>query len=132
VGFAATSPAWSPDGSTIAYTLQPESPSGDLTSVTAKRIWLMNGDGGNPRRLNHVEAWQERPQWSLDGGYILYVRPAHDVELAGQASLWLHDLSDGSESLVFAGLDYYTESIETNIGYYGHLDWNQVFDWWQP
>jgi Tol biopolymer transport system component/DNA-binding CsgD family transcriptional regulator len=131
-GFAATSPAWSPDSSTIAFAMQPESVTGDLASADQKRIWLIDAEGANQRRLNDIEAWQERPQWSLDGRYVLYVRPAGDTEAPGTAELWLHDLSSGSETRVLRGIEYASDAIETNIGYYGHLDWSQVFDWWQP
>jgi Tol biopolymer transport system component/DNA-binding CsgD family transcriptional regulator len=134
---AATSPVWSPDGATIAYVLQPSDQNFDAASVIQRRIWLMDGNGANPRRLNEIDTWQEWPQWSRDGTEILYVRPDPVAVVQGaddprKAAIWLQDVAGGSESLVLPGLEYNVNTLETNIDYYGHLQWNRIFDWWQP
>jgi hypothetical protein len=49
-----------------------------------------------------------------------------------KAAIWLQDVAGGSESLVLPGLEYNVNTLETNIDYYGHLQWNRIFDWWQP
>ncbi len=133
---AATSPAWSPDDSTIAFVQQPTSETSDPNSVLERRIWLMDADGSNKRRLTNAATWEEYPQWSADGRYILYVAPApaNSPSTKGEprdAALVLRDLSDDSETTPVPVLAYEINSIEVGIWYYGHFDWAQVFDWWQ-
>jgi Tol biopolymer transport system component len=55
------SPAWSPDGSRIAFA------SGDLA---APAVWTMRSDGGDPRRV--TDGPGEYPDWSPDGRSIVY------------------------------------------------------------
>lgn len=79
-------PAWSPDGSQIAFVRQGE-------------IWVMEADGSNPARLTDLMAsvptaywWPAyEPAWSPDGDRIAFVGP---VEQASTA-IWVMD-SDGS------------------------------------
>jgi len=52
--------AWSPDGSQIAWVSQRD---GDVA------VWLMDADGGNPRKL----AKGREPSWSPDGRCIAFV-----------------------------------------------------------
>ncbi|MDH5345706.1 MAG: CehA/McbA family metallohydrolase, partial [Gammaproteobacteria bacterium] len=62
------SPAWSPDGSEIAYVSNPEIPYG------SGAIWRRNADGSGEARLVRMEetSWRARPDWSPDGGRIAY------------------------------------------------------------
>jgi len=57
---------WTPDGR-IVYSSE---------SGGSFRIWLMNADGGNPRRLNEIDSWF--PTVSPDGRYIVYAA-VHDA-----------------------------------------------------
>ncbi|HEY7467047.1 MAG TPA: LuxR C-terminal-related transcriptional regulator [Dehalococcoidia bacterium] len=126
---AATSPDWSPDGRWIAYVQQPAGREYDPGAVNRKRIWLMRPDGSARQPLLDTEAWAERPQWSADGRYILYVLPSASEP---SASLVLRRLSDGLEAEMLGGVEYETAGAARNIGYFGHLDWDWLFDWWQP
>ena len=58
---AGNTPTWSPDGSQIAYMVNPGNPDG-----VAGGIWLMNSDGTDKRRFGH--GWYTR--WSPDGSEI--------------------------------------------------------------
>lgn len=59
-------PAWSPDGTRIAFSRGlPERQSG---------IWLINAGGGDERRL--TSEVDESPRWSPDGTKILFRRAA--------------------------------------------------------
>ena len=56
-----TDPAWSPDGSSIAFTRD-----GD--------IYVMDADGSNVRRLTTDAEQDYQPAWSADGSRIAFVR----------------------------------------------------------
>jgi TolB protein len=65
------SPAISPDGRQIVFLtarhdLNPQFPN------LKYEIYLMNVDGGNPRRLTNTEAAEDHPAWSPDGSKILF------------------------------------------------------------
>jgi len=62
-------PDWSPDGTTIAYEADD---SEDTTD-----IWLVGGDGANPRRIVDCRrpcSYAQTPAWSPDGTQIAYSR----------------------------------------------------------
>jgi TolB protein len=53
-------PAWSPDGSALAFTRDDD-------------IWVMNADGSNARNLTSSPAVDAHPAWSPDGSRLLFV-----------------------------------------------------------
>ena len=55
------SPAWSPDGSRIAFA---------STRAGALSVWTMRPDGGDPRQV--TQGHGEYPDWSPDGSRIVY------------------------------------------------------------
>lgn len=63
------SPAWSPDGTEIAYVRGYQS--GDDWRA---HIWKVSAGGGQPVRLTDGDQRDERPQWSPDGTSILFER----------------------------------------------------------
>ena len=132
---AATSPAWSPDGSTVAYVEQPLGQGIDPEGVADRRIWLMDADGSKKRRLTQSPLWEERPQWSSDGRNVLYVLPSTPVfteEEPRLAVLVLRNIETGEETVVMERLQYHVNDVERGIFYFGHLDWSETFDWWRP
>lgn len=73
-------PAWSPDGSRIAF----------FSSRTGNNeIWTMDADGDNQRQLTTDPADDRRPSWSPDGQRIVF-----DSDRGGTRSLWVMD-ADG-------------------------------------
>jgi dipeptidyl aminopeptidase/acylaminoacyl peptidase len=65
------SPAISPDGTQVVFLtarhdLEPHFPNYKY------EIYVMDIDGGNPRRLTYTEAAEDHPAWSPDGSKILF------------------------------------------------------------
>ena len=58
-----SSPAWSPDGRTIAFV---SSRSG------TSQIWLIPVDGGEARQLTEIPTGASGPKWSPDGSHIIF------------------------------------------------------------
>jgi dipeptidyl aminopeptidase/acylaminoacyl peptidase len=71
-GAAARAPAWSPDGTWIAY-------SRDYTGTPVREIWLVHPDGTGARRLTKLNASANTPAWSPDGKTIAFSDDAGDV-----------------------------------------------------
>jgi Tol biopolymer transport system component len=74
-GVSRWEPAWSPDGTQIAFTSSDDSGS---------NIWLMDADGSNPVNLTGWPAGpNQKPSWAPDGSRIVFATPAfsHDLEV---------------------------------------------------
>jgi len=58
------SPAWSPDGSAIAFTR--------MAKELSPQIWLVRPDGSEPHRLTSFPQGAWRPAWSPDGSMLAF------------------------------------------------------------
>ena len=65
-------PAWSPDGSRIAFSSGPE--------PVDTEIYVMDRDGSNLTRLTDTEARDRRPSWSPDGTQVAFESGAAEAE----------------------------------------------------
>lgn len=68
-------PAWSPDGSTIAF---------HRCGGDGCEIWVMNADGTDQRALVADEFDNRWPMWSPDGRYVAYTSVR-----GGQTDIWI-------------------------------------------
>jgi dipeptidyl aminopeptidase/acylaminoacyl peptidase len=137
---AASSPAWSPDGQRIAFSAMPDE--GDLVGgetarqgLMQRRISVVSAQGDpQPRQLTNDLAYRdERPLWSAEGSHILFVR----MDDREQISLWLMPVGEGEPRavdsvprLVAEGLGPLPGPPSGWFGYYGHIEWDGLFDWW--
>jgi Tol biopolymer transport system component len=130
---AASSPAWSPDGLHLAYAAMPDE--GDLVGgeeawrgMMERRIWVVNAQGApQPQQITDAPAYRdERPLWSADGSHLIFVR----MDAEGLASLWLIPARGGDPHRVVDELSPLPDPASGWFGYYGHVDWDQLFDWW--
>jgi TolB protein len=103
-------PDFSPDGTRIAFSTDRDTPvSGHpIFAFTRQRegdVYVMDRDGGNPRRLTATPDWDGSPEWSADGAtlYFYSARPRETVgpptsPILGQEGgfrIWAMD-ADGS------------------------------------
>lgn len=94
---ASFEPTFSPDGSEIAYTNGSEGLWGECCGFDEHRIYIMNSDGTDQRRLVPGEHFDDEPDWSPDGGEIAFVRDNTDlmvVDASGQDArlVYRHDV----------------------------------------
>ncbi len=130
----AFSPAWSPDGVHLAYVAMPDE--GDLVGgddarlgMMKRRIWVVNVQGEpQPQQLTDDPAYRdERPLWSTDGSHLLFAR----MDAEGGASLWLIPAAGGEPQQVVGELSPLPDPVAGWFGYYGYMEWDELFDWWR-
>jgi len=68
-GLQEVSPAWSPDGTRIAYSASANAPA---------HLYVMGADGSNARQITEGELWDNGPSWSPDGTRIAFVSELED------------------------------------------------------
>lgn len=98
-----SAPAWSPDGTKIAFESNADvagaNPEGDM------EIWLMQADGSRPTQLTGNAAHDEGPAWSPDGRLLAYTSGPHEkhgdihvMAAAGSDSRRLTSYANADES----------------------------------
>ena len=99
------SPAWSPDGKTIAF-VSNRSEDADLTPGY-QDIWLIASDGGAVRRVTKRSGHKQSPVWSPDGREIAYIGHDHPDEIWGVSDphLWVVSFESGEARDLTVGLD---------------------------
>jgi Tol biopolymer transport system component len=77
------SPRWSPDGKHIAFAALVERSAANFTPKINRHVYVVEADGGIPRRLTSDGAEEARPSFSQDGRWI-YFRSDH----SGTQQIW--------------------------------------------
>jgi len=88
-GIYARSPAWSPDGTMIAFAGQPAAGPGPEFE-----IFVMDADGSDVRKLTSGPGSAQDPQWSPDGSTIVYSR------FTDTGAIWTIPVGGGPPSFV--------------------------------
>jgi Tol biopolymer transport system component len=129
---AASSPAWSPDGRSIAYVAMPDIGNvfgGDpaRAGLMQRRIVIAPLSGTSPSYLlaDSAAYRDEAPRWSADGGAVLFAR----LDGADAVSLWVAPAGGGEPARVVETVSSFGEGPSW-FGFYGHVDWERIFDWW--
>jgi Tol biopolymer transport system component len=137
---AAVCPAWSPDGTAIAYSAA-RGPAAEASVgggeqakrlLAQRRIWVTDATGTHaPRPLTSDSRYRdEEPIWSADGQHILFCRISAD----NSKSLWLMG-ADGADAVQLAGPLYINPGTlgvdDSWFGYYGYIEWSATFDWFR-
>ena len=125
---AAISPAWSPAGDRLAFAAMPNLSSANAAGtpdLRQRHLWIVNTQGDPQMRelTRDANYRDEGPLWSKDGKHLLFVR----VNVRNQVSLWVTALDSNS---FFQVVDELTP-IPDPFDFYGHMEWNALFDWWR-
>ena len=127
--WAVSSPAWSQDGGFLAFVSMPAADPGlggePLRQALMKRhLQMYDFRKKQICQLTFDDNYRdEYPLWATRGDTVLFAR----IDNENHAALWATPLIGGEPWLVVGGLGLPFGWF----GYYGHIEWNLVFDWWQ-
>ena len=109
-GTADSAPAWSPDGSSIAFLRGADGPA---------QLWLLPARGGEPRSLTELPLGAGRPVWSPDGSRIAFAAPVDLLATPGEST---DDRERrGHDPLVAERLDYQADGVGIRRGLRLHV-----------
>ncbi|MFZ2015039.1 MAG: serine hydrolase [Nocardioides sp.] len=95
-GTSDSAPAWSPDGSTLAF-------------VREQQLWLLPAAGGDPRQLTTLPLGAGAPVWSPDGSTIAFSGPVDTAAVDGEDAE-VRNRRAGAP-IVIEGLEYQADGV---------------------
>jgi dipeptidyl aminopeptidase/acylaminoacyl peptidase len=91
--FTVTSPQWSPDGKSIAFTMSAgglqESSFIDISEDRNTEIYIVPSSGGSPHKLTTNPGADTNPQWSPNGKLLAYVANSDPDSWAAKSDLMI-------------------------------------------
>lgn len=97
-----TSPAWSPDGATLAF-VSARQPDWDTEPVSD--VYLVAAEGGEPRRLTQGGGRIDRVSWSADGARLAAQRYPGVFDDPKHTQIAVIEATSGEIDLITTGLD---------------------------
>jgi dipeptidyl aminopeptidase/acylaminoacyl peptidase len=110
--FADTQPAWSPDGTQLAFvSARHENRDDD----NAADLWIMPAHGGEPRRLTDTAGPLSSPVFAPDGQSIAYLGHRYPKESGRNMRLYTVPVAGGTSTCLTMALD------RTCVPFYSHV-----------
>ena len=106
-------PAWSPDGSLIAF-VSARHESRDYDN--ARDVWVVSSEGGEPRRVTDTAGPAGHPAFSPDGQTIAYLGHRHLTELGRNERLYVVPADGGNPTCLTEGLDRSVDAFAERSG----------------
>jgi dipeptidyl aminopeptidase/acylaminoacyl peptidase len=100
--FADADPAWSPDGTQLAFVSARHE---DRDYDNASDIWIIPADGGEPRRLTDIAGPVSSPAFSPDGRAIAYLGHRYRREAGRNKRLFTMPVTGGTPTCLTTALD---------------------------
>jgi len=90
-------PAWSPDGTKIAYTRLDE-------PLDARELWIVDADGSNPSKIElDADVSVMEPRWSPDGNRVAFTSRTWPSVTVSDSAVYVADIHTGHAERVTTG-----------------------------
>jgi hypothetical protein len=92
-------PAWSPDGTKIAYTRLDQ-------GLDTRELWIVNADGTNPAKVElDADVSVMEPRWSPDGTRVSFTSLRWPSVTVSDSAVYVADIASGHVERVTTGSD---------------------------
>ena len=113
-GFELHSPAWSPDGSRLAYVAGNRSYVTIIGNTAPSSIWTVPVEGGDPVRVTETQSLNVSPVWTADGRSLLYISSAGGTRDIWQVPLRRDGSPMGAPTRLTTGAEPYSVSLSAD------------------